>query len=136
MMQLLMLLSKMKHHGDIQTHVQKKYLWLSQFKASFSSEYIHLYMSLQSLFHLLRNRVQEWQHDPIKTYKMQLVCELVLWDERLCSNFRFLLLELCMIHQGLALVQASDMLRNDPIIQVKDGPIYSLSFQKPNTCIH
>lgn len=73
MMQLLMLLSKMKHHGDMQTHVQKKYLWLSQFKASFSTEYINLYMSLQSLFHLLRNRVQEWQHDPIKTYKMHTV---------------------------------------------------------------
>lgn len=54
------------------------------------------------------------------------------------SNSRFLLLELTMlsvIHQGLALVQASDMLRNDPIIQEEDELVRSLNFKIPNTCI-
>lgn len=43
---------------------------------------------------------------------------------------------LSVIHQGLALVLASDMLRNDPVIPEEDEPIRSLNFQKLNTCIH
>lgn len=41
---------------------------------------------------------------------------------------------LSVIHQGLILVQAADMLRNDPIILDEDEPIHSLHFQNPSMC--